>query len=230
MNASLDKALKSECKNSINSIVESILSLNDNLRDFLITLYREANETGCIYINNEKLRTISDKSNQAAKGYLLKCNDLGLIKLEAEKQEKHVITAHSNYKTITRKYTFTDLFYELFQQPDGSIRIPKLKKVIFYDKEMLLLNELYKNYQEDEEKIIITKNIIENTGLNNSEINNFLRKFQKLKLIECGRRTAVEGITYRKYKFTDQIYNFFEVTPTKLIRKQMILEYIDLKH
>lgn len=229
MDASSGDVSKKECKNDADSIMESILSFNDDERNFLITVYREANETGCFYINNEKLITMSDKSNQAAKIYLRKYKDLGLIKLEAEKQEKHVITSHSNYRTITRKYAFTDLFYELFQQSDGSIKIPKLKKVILNDKEMLLLNELYKNDPEHEGKIVITKNIIENTGLNHSDITNSIKKFQKLKLIEYWR-TVIEGYIRKKYKFTNQIYNFFEVTPTKLIRKQRILEYIDLKH
>lgn len=229
MKAVLDDVSKKECKNDVDSIMESILSFNDDERNFLITLYREADETRCIYINDEKLRTMSDKPNEMSKRHLRKYKNLGLITLEAEKQEKHVITSRSNYKTITRKYAFTDLFYELFQQSDGSIKIPKLKKVILNDKEMLLLNELYKNDPEHEEKIMITKNIIENTGASSSDINNSIIKFQKLKLIEYWR-TVIEGYVRRKYKFTDQIYNFFEVTPTKLIRKQRILEYIVLKH
>lgn len=229
MKAVLDDVSKKKCKNDVDSIMESILSFNDDERNFLITLYREAGETRCIYINDEKLRTMSDKPNEMAKRHLRKYKSLGLITLEAEKQEKHVITSRSNYKTITRKYAFTDLFYELFQQSDGSIKIPKLKKVILNDKEMLLLNELYKNDPEHEEKIMITKNIIENTGASSSDITNSIIKFQKLKLIEYWR-TVIEGYVRRKYKFTDQIYNFFEVTPTKLIRKQRILEYIVLKH
>lgn len=207
------------CKNDVDSIMESILSFTDRERNFLITLYKERNGTNYVYMNTEKMTKMTDLMNESVRHYLRHYIRLGLIEIE----EKTRIP----YNGVTTKYKFTDLFYKLFQHNDGTIKIPKLEKgLIFSDKEISLINELYRNAPEFKETTLTSMEIsgIKINGMKREDIMHYFRKFEKLGLIKY-KATRVSRHSKITYKFTDLIHEIFQVTPTKILRKPKKIIY-----
>lgn len=217
MKAILDKAPKSECKNDIDSVMKIILSFTDRKRNFLLTLYKEKNGTNYVYMNTEKMTRMTDLMNEEVRQYLRHYRSLGLIEIE----EKTRIP----YNGVTTKYKFTDLFYKLFQHNDGTIKIPKLEKcLIFSDKEMLLINELYRKAPEFKETTLTFEEINRINEIKREYLSHYFLKFEKLGLIKY-KATRVSRHSKITYKFTDLIHKVFRVTPTKILRKPKKIIY-----
>lgn len=220
MSASLGDVSKKECKNDVDSIMENILSFNDNEMNFLITLYKKTNGTNYVYMNTKKLTVMTDLMNATVRGYLKHYISLGLIEIE----EKTRVP----YNGVITKYKFTDLFYKLFQYNNGTIKIPKLEEgqIIFSDKEMSLINELYRKAPEFKEITLTSREIseIKINGMKRGYIMSHFRKFEKLGLIKY-KTTKASMHSKITYKFNDLIHEIFQVTPTKILRKPKKIIY-----
>lgn len=220
MEAVLDDVSKKECKNDVDSIMKIILSFTDNERNFLLTLYKETNGTNYVYMNTKKITEMTDLMNTTARKYLRYYISLGLIEIEEKTQV-------SPYNGVTTKYKFTDLFFQLFQHNDGTIKIPKLDEdLIFSDNEMLIINELYRKSPELKETTLIPKEIDEiiQNGIKREYLNHCFLKLKKLGLIKY-KTMKVSRRSQRTYKFTDLIHEIFQVTPTKILRKPKKIIY-----